>query len=96
MLTGTIDACGTNWAITPATGVPWPSAVVGGAGLVAAVPPAPPPTPPPPVAVVVRPALEVSSLPKPFVKTLFPPATRPRKYGLLPSTPESITATALP
>ena len=27
MLTGTMVACGTNWAMTPATGVPCPSSV---------------------------------------------------------------------
>ena len=28
MLTGSMVACGTNWATTPATGVPWPSKVL--------------------------------------------------------------------
>ena len=53
--TGSMVAWGTNWAMTPATGVPWPSNVLARTWPVVVppppVPPAPPAPPPPPVVV---------------------------------------------
>ena len=80
MFTGRIVACGTNWAITPASGVPWPSASV---------------NPFVPLPVGPGGLEKKSSLPNPFVKTSRPGAIRPRNAPLRLSTPVSITATAL-
>ena len=82
-------ACGTNWAITPATGVPWPPTPF----LRTLVPPPPPPVPP-----VVEDAVVVAArswLPRPPVNRSVPGATRPRNGGDEASTPVSTTATAL-
>ena len=79
MSTGTMVACGTNCAITPATGVPCPASVLASRTPPAAVPPAPPPAPPPVVVLDVLGA--VSRFPNPPVKMSVPGATRPRNEG---------------